>query len=102
MDNQQMRFSRCSRLLMTSEKPVARNASVDCSCRRCWCRRSLVNEPDPGWRQRLCRPLKMKDKLQAAFCTHTHNHSLANWDSCPTPAKSEAIEYLQVGPTEIR
>ena len=44
----------------------------------------------------------MKDKLQAAFCTHTHNHSLANWDSCPTPAKSEAIEYLQVGPTEIR
>ena len=28
--------------------------------------------------------------------------SLANWDSCPTPAKSEAIEYLQVGPTEIR
>ena len=32
---------------------------------------------------------------------HTH-HSLANWDSCPTPAKTEAIEYLQVGPTEIR
>jgi len=30
------------------------------------------------------------------------SHSLANWDSCPTPAKSEAIEYLQVGPTEIR
>jgi len=30
------------------------------------------------------------------------NHSLANWDSCPTPAKSEAVEYLQVGPTEIR
>ena len=29
-------------------------------------------------------------------------HTLANWDSCPTPAKSEAIEYLQVGPTEIR
>jgi len=29
-------------------------------------------------------------------------HSLANWDCCPTPAKSEAIEYLQVGPTEIR
>ena len=29
-------------------------------------------------------------------------HSLANWDSCPTPAKSEAIAYLQVGPTEIR
>ena len=29
-------------------------------------------------------------------------HSLANCDSCPTPAKSEAIEYLQVGPTEIR
>ena len=29
-------------------------------------------------------------------------HSLANWDSCPTPAKSEGIEYLQVGPTEIR
>ena len=29
-------------------------------------------------------------------------HSLANRDSCPTPAKSEAIEYLQVGPTEIR
>ena len=26
-------------------------------------------------------------------------HSLANCDSCPTPAKSEAIEYLQVGPT---
>ena len=30
------------------------------------------------------------------------SHSLANWDSCPTLAKSEAIEYLQVGPTEIR
>jgi len=30
------------------------------------------------------------------------NHSLANWDSCPTTAKSEATEYLQVGPTEIR
>jgi len=29
-------------------------------------------------------------------------HSLASWDSCPTPAKSEAIEYLQVGPTEVR
>jgi len=29
-------------------------------------------------------------------------HSLANCDSCPTPAKSEAIDYLQVGPTEIR
>ena len=32
----------------------------------------------------------------------TADHSLANWDSCPTPAKSEAIEYPQVGPTEIR
>ena len=30
------------------------------------------------------------------------DHSLANWDSCPTPAKSEGIEYVQVGPTEIR
>jgi len=30
------------------------------------------------------------------------SHSLANWDSGPSPAKSEAIEYLQVGPTEIR
>jgi len=29
-------------------------------------------------------------------------HSLANCDSCLTPAKSEAIEYLQVGSTEIR
>jgi len=29
-------------------------------------------------------------------------HNLANWDSCPTPAKSEGIEYLKVGPTEIR
>jgi len=29
-------------------------------------------------------------------------HSLANWDSCPTPAKSEGIECLQIGPTEIR
>ena len=28
--------------------------------------------------------------------------SLANCDSCPTPAKSEGIEYLQVGPTEIK
>jgi len=28
--------------------------------------------------------------------------SLANCDGCPTPAKSEGIEYLQVGPTEIR
>ena len=32
----------------------------------------------------------------------SRGHSLANWDSCPTPAESEAIEYLQVGPTEIR
>ena len=22
-------------------------------------------------------------------------HSLANWDSCPTPAKNDGIEYLQ-------
>ena len=29
-------------------------------------------------------------------------HSLANWDSCPSPAKNDAVEYLQVGPTEIR
>ena len=35
-------------------------------------------------------------------CKSSAVHSLANWDSCPTPAKSEAIEYLQVGPTEIR
>jgi len=35
-------------------------------------------------------------------CSVCLGHSLANWDSCPTPAKSEAIEYLQVGPTEIR
>jgi len=34
--------------------------------------------------------------------TQTVSHSLANWDSCPTPAKSEGIEYLQIGPTEIR
>jgi len=33
------------------------------------------------------------------FCLYD---SLANWDSCPTPAKTEAIEYLKVGPTEIR
>ena len=39
------------------------------------------------------RPSAADDDLQ---------HSLANWDSCPTPAKSEAIEYLQDGPTEIR
>ena len=32
----------------------------------------------------------------------TPQHSLANCDSCPTPAKTGAIEYLQVGPTEIR
>jgi len=25
-------------------------------------------------------------------------HSLANWDSCPTPAKNEGIEYLQTWP----
>jgi len=25
-------------------------------------------------------------------------HSLANWDGCPTPAKSEGIEYLQSWP----
>jgi len=29
---------------------------------------------------------------QQTQCT---DHSLANWDSCPTPAKNEAIEYLQ-------
>ena len=33
--------------------------------------------------------------------TRIRGHSLTNWDSCPTPAESEAIEYLQVGPTEI-
>ena len=37
-----------------------------------------------------------------AQCSSMDSHSLANCDSCPTPAKSEAIEYLQVGPTEIR
>ena len=39
---------------------------------------------------------------QTADIADTLHRSLANWDSCPTPAKSEAIEYLQVGPTEIR
>jgi len=29
-------------------------------------------------------------------------HSFANCDSSPTPAKSEAVEYLQVGKTAIR
>jgi len=33
---------------------------------------------------------------------YTIGHSLANCDSCPTRAKSEAKEYLQVGPIEIR
>ena len=33
---------------------------------------------------------------------HLDPQFIANWDSCPIPAKSEAIEYLQVGPTEIR
>jgi len=36
------------------------------------------------------------------WTTEPPQHSLANCDSCPTPAKSEATEYLQVGPTEIR
>jgi len=40
-----------------------------------------------------------RDMIAGKVCLQ---HSLANWDSCPTPAKSEGIEYLQVGPTEIR
>jgi len=41
-------------------------------------------------------------KVPETFVPGKLGHSLANWDSCPIPAKSEAIEYLQVGPTEIR
>jgi len=41
-------------------------------------------------------------RFYAALFPGPPGHSLGNWDSCPTPAKSEAIEYLQVGPTEIR
>ena len=43
-------------------------------------------------------------KTQSTFSSKVvlTSHSLANWDSCPTPAKSEAMEYLQAGPTEIR
>ena len=26
------------------------------------------------------------------------SHSLANWDSCPTPAKNEGIAYVQTWP----
>ena len=40
--------------------------------------------------------------LSSPRVNKARDHSLANCDSCPTPAKSEAIEYLQVGPTEIR
>jgi len=45
------------------------------------------------------------DRPRCSVCSnrpHLRRHSLANWDSCPTQAKSVAIEYLQVGPTEIR
>ena len=46
--------------------------------------------------------IKTKQKEKSAYSRRSGNHSLANCDSCPSPAKSEAIEYLQVGPTEIR
>ena len=38
----------------------------------------------------------------ASLSSFSCHHSLANCDSCLTPAKSEAIEYLQAGPTKIR
>ena len=47
-------------------------------------------------------------KLKLTYRSITKNpfpgltHSLANTDSCPTPAKSEGMEYLQSWPTEIR
>jgi len=34
-------------------------------------------------------PSRVKQKLKVEY------HSLADRDSCPTPAKSEGIEYLQ-------
>jgi len=47
----------------------------------------------------FCHATSDVDTVRLSQCD---NHSLANCDSCPSPAKSEAIEYLQVGPTEIR
>jgi len=44
------------------------------------------------------RPTQSCPVCTLVYC----GHSLANWDSCPSPAKNEAVEYLQVGPTEIR
>jgi len=43
--------------------------------------------------------LTTANDLRSSLC---YSHSLANRDSCPTPAKNEGTEYLQVGPTEIR
>jgi len=50
---------------------------------------------------RTYRPAAQSQPQVVVICKWVDGliHSLANWDSCPTPAKSEAIEYLQVGPT---
>ena len=56
------------------------------------------NEKGPG----AAGPVQFLGPWQAGKVARATAHSLANCDSCPTPAKSEAIEYLQVGPTEIR
>jgi len=88
--------------------------SCDVEEQRWWRRRSQWSQEQRLWvRQRhrpcclsamshlrFCRASKSRDKI--AGVTRHWGHSLANCDSCPTPAKSEAIEYLQVGPTEIR
>ena len=55
--------------------------------------------------EKLWTQVAQQVRCQMAFVSpnqQRQSHSLANCDSCPTPAKSEAIEYLQVGPTEIR
>jgi len=38
------------------------------------------------------------DSVQGLKRVRVPTHSLASWDSCPTQAKSEGIEYLQSWP----
>jgi len=43
-------------------------------------------------------PVKMCSANVKKLTVFNLQHSLANWDSCPTPAKSEGIEYLKSWP----
>jgi len=54
----------------------------------------------PG--RQASRPVQTSTVVRVSGVCLNPSCSLANWGSCATPAKSEGIEYLQVGPTEIR